>query len=291
MEQEVKEKSERIWDYTTLDTFLTCRRKYYWMIVRDLRVKRVSPALLYGQVVHAALAEFYTKGLDAALKLIRATYQTPEGEELRTTENMIKLMEWYGKVYAHEPFKVLNVEVGFAVPLGEVMYAGRLDALVDWNGGLFVLEHKTTSRLDGNFFKQFKPNMQVDGYTYGASVYTGKKCLGTVINALETWKDVKRVTDKTKRPEDHFARDPNSRTEAEIADFVKQVPLIVHDALNCEQAGGSLGKDAFYQNKHMCRNFNFDCPYRDLCLYGENERIIEQSYTKEKWVPYKEGEE
>jgi hypothetical protein len=289
------EEKSRIYDYTTLDTFLTCRRKYYWMICRKIRPKYVASALEFGTAVHASLAAYYTQGLDEALKVMEKSFVDREGEDLRTVANGKKMVSAYADKYKNEPFKIMQfggkpaVEIGFAVPLGKVMYAGRLDALVDWNGEMFVLEHKSTTRMDSGYFKQFSPNMQVDGYIYGAGAYTGRKCAGCVVNGLELWKDVKKPTYKTKAPEDHFARDPQSRNEAQLNDFAQQVNLIVEDIDKCESKGCGIGD--FYQNKHSCRNYNSDCPYRTLCMYGENERILESDYRVEAWEPYKQAVE
>jgi hypothetical protein len=289
---------ERIFDYTTLDTFLQCRRKYYYMMVRHLRSKTTAPALEFGNCMHQALAEYYRSGLEASLAKWRETYRDREGEELRTVYNGEKMLRGYAQVYMNEPFKVVEVggkkaiEIGFVVPVGNILYAGRLDTLVDWNGDLCVLEHKTSGYLyAANYFKQFNPNLQIDGYIYGAEAYAGRKCFGAVVNAIEVWKDLKRPTEKSKKLEDHYARNPENRSAPQLADFAKQVQAIVIDITNCEQAGTSLGKDAYYQNKHQCMSYNYACPYKDLCMYGENERIIESNFKKEEWLPYKEGED
>ena len=117
---------ERIWDFSTLDVFQTCRKKYYWMLVRNLQTKTKSPALLFGGAVHNALDCYYTKGAEKAKKLFRETYKDIEGEEIRTVDNGLKLLDNYAQVYAKEPFSVLGKpEAGFVFPLTEsVMYGG-----------------------------------------------------------------------------------------------------------------------------------------------------------------------
>jgi hypothetical protein len=104
------------------------------------------------------------------------------------------------------------------------------------------------------------------------------------------WKDLKRPTEKSKKLEDHFARNPENRNPAQLKDFAFQAQMIVKEIEVCDAVYASgAGKDAFYQNKHSCRNYNSDCPYKDICMYGENERIMEQKYKIEKWEPYKDG--
>jgi recombinational DNA repair protein RecR len=311
------EQRDRIWDFTTLDTFLTCRRKYYWRMVRHLVPKTVAPALEFGKAIHLGLEAYYNAkkngvvaALDPAIKAFVEGYKDREGEELRTVENGIKLLTGYALVYQNEPIEVTDVEVGFVVPIKNespecvhcgniftstieevcsnckesriILYGGRLDALVKWDGQLFVLETKTTAMLRGSFFKQFEPNMQVDGYTLAAIRYTGKHCVGVIINALEPWKEVKRPTEKTKKLEDHFARHISSRSDKDLVDFSNQAHQIIRDIKLCEDTG------EFYQNKHACFNYNYECPYKQLCLYGDDQRLVDKDYIVEKWEPFKE---
>lgn len=158
-----------------------------------------------------------------------------------------------------------------------------MDLPVDWNGDLFILEHKTTSVLRGNFFKQFTPNMQITSYIIGAEEYLGRRCVGCVINALEPWKEVKKVSVRTKRMEDHYARDVASRSPKQIANFKDNVQRVVRDILWCEKEG------EYYPNESSCFNYNFECPYKQLCVYGDDPRLINRDYNEEKWEPYKEA--
>lgn len=275
---------EKIWDYTSLNIFLSCRRKYYWRMVRHLEPKTVSPALTFGLALHAALDAYYTEGIEKALEIFKATYKDREGEELRTVANGIKLLEAYAVVYKHEPFKVLGKpETGFVFPIGDILWGGRMDLPVEWNGDLYIVEHKTTARLASNFFKQFTPNMQVTSYIAGAQQYLGKKCHGCVINALEPWKQLKRPSAKSKKTEDHFARYVATRSQDDIEDFYATVSGIVSDIIECES-----GLNNFYPNESNCFSYNYDCPYKQLCVYGDDDRFIKRDYNISKWEPYKQ---
>ena len=303
---------ERMWDYTTLDMYLRCKRKYYWRIVRDLEHMTTSPALDFGKTVHASLEAYYKnkRSLPEAMK-VWDSYITKEGDELRTQANGQKLMEWYDKVYQHCPLEILQVEIGFAVPVynptefcvkcskqlemhkencpncnypRSIMYCGRIDGLAKWDGQLFALEHKTTSVMGYSYFEQFRPNMQIDGYTYAASQLLQEPCAGAIVNALEPWKEVKRVTEKTKKPEDHFARKPIMRSAEELKDFALEVNQLVCEILQAEE------KQVYYKTKSACFQYNYSCPYKQLCLYGDDERLIKKDYNVSKWEPYKQLE-
>jgi len=186
---------DRIWDYTAINTFQHCRRKFYFFVIKGYRSKRVAPALEFGLAIHEALDAYYTSGLEEAAKIFRETYVDREGEDLRTVENGLKLLGHYSKVYANEPFKVIGTpEQGFVFPLGDILWGGRMDLPVLWDNEVWIVEHKTCARLDSNFFKQFKMDSQVTSYIMGAEEYLGRKCSGCIINALEPWKELIRPT-------------------------------------------------------------------------------------------------
>ena len=275
----------RIWDYTTIDMFQRCRKNYYWRIVRKLDTITVSPALEFGGAIHNALDVYYTDGLVKAIGKFRETYKDREGDEIRTVENGAKALEWYAKVYANEPFKMLGKpEVGFVFPIGDILWGGRMDLPVEWDDQLWVMEHKTTSRLDYNYFKQFALDKQITSYCVGAEAFFNRKCIGCIINVIEPWKELKRPTDKSKKPEQHFVRNPIMRNQTLKDRFKANIQRIVRDILWCEE------NNEFYEAelKSACFYYNYDCPYRTLCEFGETPEIVERNYKITEWQPYKE---
>lgn len=277
---------ERVWDYSTLDTFQTCRKKYYWWYVRGLNAKTKSMALIFGQNIHDALDVFYRgEGIDKAIQLYEATHVDREGDDLRTVANGKKLLEWYGRLYQNEPFKpLMKPESGFVFHLtDDILYGGRMDLLADWNGQMWVVEHKTTSKLGSMFFRQFDLDKQPTGYIMAAEAFSKRECQGCLINAVQPWKDVKRVSAKTKRPEEHFVRAPLTKTKEQKERFRLNVARIVRDILWCEE------NNEFYEaeKKDVCFSYNYDCPYKELCRFGENEKVIAREYVVERWEPYK----
>ena len=281
---------DRIWDNSTIDCFQTCRRKYYWRHVRHLTTRTKSQALVFGGAIHDALDVFYchfpdqTKGLKEALTVFGATYKDREGDELRTKENGMKMLIHYSDVYKNEPFTpVGKPEAGFVFSLApNLLYGGRLDLPIDWDGALWILEHKTTSRLSSNFFRQFDLDKQLTGYTIGMEEYTGRKCHGCIVNAMEPWKELKRPTAKSKTVADHFCRNPAPRSDALKERFRLNVQRIVRDIRWCE------ANNEYYEadKKDVCFYYNYDCPYKTLCQFGDDERVIARDFLMEKWEPY-----
>lgn len=273
----------RIWDCTTVNMFQKCRRYYYWRMVRNLEKKEVSSALVFGGAIHDSLDTYYTDGLVKSISNFKETYKDREGDELRTVENGVKVLEWYGKVYAREPFTIVGKpETGFVFPIGDIMFGGRIDLPIEWDGQLWIMEHKTTTRLDHNYFKQFALDKQITAYCIAVEEYYGKPCVGCILNAIEVWKELKRPTVKSKKPEDHFVRDPIMRSKRLKDRFKENMQKIVRDIQYCEK------ENEFYEadEKSVCFSYNYDCPYRILCEFGEGPREIERDYIIRKWQPY-----
>jgi hypothetical protein len=255
-------------------------------MIRHLETVKRSPALEFGTAIHEALDTYYTDGLTKAVAKFRETYSDIEGEEVRTIENGVKALEWYAKVYAQEPFKVIaKPEVGFVIQLGDILWGGRMDLPIEWDGQLWIMEHKTTSRLDANYFKQYQLCKQITSYVVGAEEYLGRKCSGCIVNAIEAWKELKEPTPKSKKPEDHFVRDPIIRSELLKERFKLNVNRIIRDILWCTE------NNEFYEaeKKDVCFSYNSECPYMTLCKYGEDQRVIERNFKVSEWLPYKEA--
>ncbi len=274
----------QIYDYTRLDTFQTCRKKYYWWGIKGLQTLTKSPALLFGGAIHDALDVFYITGdMDKGIAKFIEKHTEREGDDLRTIANGVKLLEWYVKVYPREPFKIIGKpEEGFVFPIEDVMYGGRMDLPIEWDDQLWIVEHKTTSQLSSSFARQFDLDKQVTGYIIATEEFAGRKCLGAIINVLQPWKQLKRVTAKSKTPEQHFLRFPSNRSQFLKDRFKLNVQRIVRDIRWCKE------NDEWFEaeKKDVCFHYNYDCPYKELCMYGEDSSIIERDYRVEHWNPY-----
>lgn len=279
-------KKNKIWDYSTLSSFQTCRKRYYYEHVLCIRPKAPSGALTFGGAIHEGLDEYYKNDRDLvkAIQAFTKAHVEIEGETLRTLEHGIKLLTVYAQKYKDEPFKVLGKpEEGFVFTIGDELYGGRMDLLVDWDGATWLVEHKSTTRLGNSYFDQFDLDKQVTGYIIATEEYLGRKCQGCIINVMEPWKEVIRKSARTKAPEDHFLRKPLNRSQRLKDQFKNNVLRIIRDIRWCHE------NDEFYEaeKKESCFYYNRSCPYIALCKYGEDERIIKNEFVHEVWEPFK----
>lgn len=72
---------------------------------------------------------------------------------------------------------------GWEIP---VYYIGKIDLPLLRNGQLYVMDHKTTSVLDKNFFYAKKASQQTKMYCYAMQALTGMKVDGFAINVIHT---------------------------------------------------------------------------------------------------------
>ena len=287
---DVSSVKERIWDYSTLSSFQTCRKKYYWEHIRNLKPKIKGAALEFGGAIHSALDEYYTsKDMEKVKQVFTQNWKDREGDEIRTVDNGIKMLEWYSRKYQHEPFTPLGKpEQGFVFVIGDILFGGRIDLPVEWDGNLWIMEHKTTTRLGSGYFNQYELDKQITGYIVAAeSYFKGRKVMGCIVNVMEPWKELIRPTAKSKAPEDHFARSPITRTDFLKERFKLNVQRIVRDIHWCEENNEFMEAE----KKEVCQYYNRPCPYLQLCQYGEDERVMERDYMVEKWEPFKVKED
>lgn len=153
--------------------------------------------------------------------------------------------------------------------LEPIEYGGIFDGLIDFSENVFILEHKSTSVLGGQYFLQFKPNNQVCGYIWGAGKLSGKKVKGALVNAIGIYK-----AGATK-----FERDITSRSDVAIAEWKQSVQTTCAEIRFHERHG-------FWPLRTMACTLYGRCEFHDVhVLEHETERAkrLESDYIVEKW--------
>ncbi len=185
-------------DNSTLKAVAKCsteamlRYAYGWTTAEE------RAALLAGTAFHS-LAEQHFKGAGASVSLgaFDATYREWSEANVSPTDrlawgNLSRIVRRWIEAHpvAGLPFTVNPdlVEVGFAFPLvpdGSIVFCGRLDGVAEYQGSLYVLEHKTTGRISLDWLDTFALDSQLSGYLWAAQQHTGKPVVGAFLNALE----------------------------------------------------------------------------------------------------------
>lgn len=156
-------------------TFKRCRYKWWWGIVEGLRSKtrRPSPHLMFGNLVHDSLEQFYKPGRKRGPRPVvtfKKLYVERGGfamNEFDENDNKTKrdagelgvdMLENYYEEYGDdEDIHIIAPEMPFRILLEDVggqpfWYVGRFDALGIWlpTDSYFMFEHKTGSERKKN---------------------------------------------------------------------------------------------------------------------------------------------
>ncbi len=259
-----------VFDSSSMMTAERCKRRFYWSYVRHLKPVDRQLALEFGSAIHLALENWYTYyDVERALQEFHENWTDLLADNIRTHENAEKMLRAYFVHYSHEPFKIISLEHGFRVPLGDFEFCGRYDAVIIWDGLALVFDHKTTARLTQSYFKQFRPNFQVSGYIWAARRTLDIEVSGMMINLLH-------VLTKSY----NFMREIIPREQWELDAFEDIAIAIMKDLSQRDQTT----RDDWPECWAACGDYG-GCPYRDLCITNEPERLVEMQFKVEKWDP------
>lgn len=268
-------------DYTMMQTFLTCRRKFYFRHVLGYVLVKESSAPLFGKAIHLALDSWYKdRDVDKAVEVFKASFKENLAEDDKRTH---KMGEWilrnYDEKYKEQPLKLVHSEMVFDLPAkwGRKLI-GRIDKIVSWEGALWIIDHKTSSQLGSTFPKMVEPNLQFDTYTWAAK-QMGYKVVGVVVDALLVAKGLLESSRRSSLTP--LLRVDAYRSDAQIEEFEEIAQNIQADIFKCQQS------NVWIPNFGACTQYG-ECPYRRVCMEekGLRSKILESSeYKIEKWDP------
>ena len=270
-------------DYTSLSTFLTCRRKYEYRIQRGLVGMAPPTAAEFGRCIHSALDVWYlNRDLEEALKHFVEVFKADPTDDKRTPVMGCWILKNYHEKYQDQPFKVLATEQEFTIELPwHKKLIGRIDKIIEWDGVVWCMDHKTTYQLGDGFMKMHTPNMQFTGYVYAANKM-GYKCQGVLVDAILVAKGLLEANSRAKLTP--LRRDFAYRSSGDLEEYLRAIYDIQQDIELCET------NKWWYPNQDSCTDYG-ECPYRKICKESAEfrERIIENDYRVEHWDP-RDGE-
>lgn len=236
-----------------------------------------------------------------------ANWSPPEDDH-RTYSTAVELIRKYQETYPFEQFEVVRtpdgapmVEVPFAIPLGEiavepsdltgtldkykgpttvkVVWTGRIDlAYLSTNGGgLYVMDHKTTSIMGPSYFTQFEISSQLYGYAWAVEQLVSTPVTGVVLNAL----GIRKPTKTGKALE--FQRQLIPILRGLLDEWKTNTLYIIADFVEMCRRG--------YLPKHTswCVGKFGECPFRKVCTLETDEQrevmLGSGEYAENKWSP------
>ena len=289
------------WDGTSLELAQVCMRKYYYRMILNIAPRRNSVHLIFGGIYAAALEHFYlarAEGLsiDEALRRVvreamQNSWDAAAGQPVefddncKTRLNLIRSIVWYVDQFAEESTSGITtyhlasgkpaVELSFALEFSEdIVYCGHLDRVVEYGGGLYWMDQKTTkSTITPRFFEQFKPHNQFMGYTWAGQTILQSPVKGGIVDAAQIAVGFTR-----------FERHPITFTSDQLNEWHDNTLYTIRHAQELTKAG------RFPMNLASCGNYG-GCPYRLLCQRSPSvrDRFIEGDFVHpdEPWEPIK----
>lgn len=257
----------------------SCKRRWYNHYVRRLR-KEDENFAAFGAATHTFLKNHYTKPettIDQHKAQFTADFPETVGSDKRTTPMGHKLIEKYLETYpiANEPFKVVEVEQqrqtvipGLKKPLNYT-----IDMKIEYRNGLWLLEHKTTSRGGATYFRQYRLDYQNIAYLKGASVEYGKKVEGILYNVLVANDGLFRKDSK-----ENFLRDDMvaCKTQQQIDYIWQSFCNLANDMVEyVEKHWEDVEKFPLSASSSACWAYMTACPFIDICEFADNVNLWE----------------
>lgn len=205
------------WDSTSLGLLKTCPRLYQYTLIDGWGHRGESIHLRFGIEYHHAL-EFYAHQRAQGVKHEVAVQNTVREVMLRTEDfnpeptskpakyknrdTLLSLVIDYLDHFIDDPCETYiktdgtpAVELSFRFELdwgpeasddSPYLLCGHLDRVVNFNGSLFVMDHKTTTTTPGDYyFNQYEPHNQMTLYTIAGQMVLHTPIKGVMIRAAQ----------------------------------------------------------------------------------------------------------
>ena len=224
--------------------------------------------------------------VQAGLQAMIASYGDFEcpADSAKSLQRMCGAYEFYFDQYPLEtdaaspitlPSGKRGIEFSFAEPIDDthpetgdpLIYVGRMDMIVDFAGGVYGEDDKTTSQLGASWGKQWDLRSQFTGYCWGAQ-QVGFPLTGFLVRGVSILK-TKYETQQaiTYRPQWMIDR------------WYEQ---LLRDIKRMKEMWASGVWDMSLD--HACAEYG-GCQYRTICLAEDQQPWLEAGFERRKWDP------
>ena len=289
-------------DSTILASFRSCPRKAYLAYLQHYKPRVQSVHLhagaAYAAGLEAARVAFFQDGKseeDAkglGLKRLIEAYGDFEcpADSAKSLQNMCGALEYYLSIWPLSTDKAIpitlpsgkrGVEFSFVEPLeinhpetgNPILYSGRMDTIVEYAGGIFGEDDKTTSQLGAKWGDQWNLRSQFTGYCWGAQK-AGLPLNGFLIRGVSILKrsfgNAEAIT---------------YRPAWQISRWYEQVHADLERMISCWK------QDRFdYNLDHSCAEYG-GCEFQQVCLAADPQPWLDVNFERRRWNPVTREEE
>jgi hypothetical protein len=293
---------DRPLDNTALQAYMACPREYYFAMMLHRRGGGLSPSLALGKAWHTAM-EWRYKGADnqTVEYMVRSSWE-PHGAEgdYRTLDRLLLDYKRYCDKWGATPSLEQGHTLGFPdEPMVEIAtdsmgagllhpWAGKIDRIIELGGLYYVEDHKTTSRLDKNFYSAFELSNQMMGYTYLAQqLMPSQRIAGVRINVYHCTKTLttfeRQLFTYTREQIDEWVSNTNAWMKRLSRDSLTwtypSVDPILPGHPDFEYPLGHFGDNGCARKYGLCQ-------YHRVCSVATpfRHRVLEE-YPVERWDP------
>lgn len=165
-------------------------------------------------------------------------------------------------------------------------YTGKIDLLIEWQGKVLVVEHKTSGFDPTSFLKTYHLSDQMTGYIWASKKHVKEKYGLEVAGALLNGLGKGRIA-KTKGTASHwYQRETFLRTSQDLARWQNMRCRIRNERARIVAEWHMIGRPGpaedsiFYMQTESCFNWNRKCAYLEACLYHGEQSVIDTFYRR-----------
>jgi hypothetical protein len=282
-------------DSTMIAAYRNCPTQFnlgylkHWKLIGENVNLHAGAAFAKGTEI--ARRAFYVDGLSqldaeaeglSALITAYGDFDPPEGSA-KTLDRMCGALEFYYENYplTTDVARVAKlgptyaVEFSFGTPLPilhpvsklPLVFAGKADAVVDYAGGLYVMDEKTTTSLGASWSKQWDLRAQFTAYAWGLR-QLGYTPAGSIIRGVSIL--------KTKfETQEAIVGQPQWKIDRWEREMLKTVSRMIEDWIKQEFAF-DLGE--------ACNHYG-GCAYKMCCMAPDPEPWLKSYYEQREWNP------
>lgn len=291
-----------VFDSSSIAAGRSCGQKFNLEYVEHWKPGEVSVHLhaggAYAHGLEAARRAYYIEGageLDAqaiglkALMQFYGSFECPP-DSAKSLERTAGALSYYFEKYplssdqatpiSLPTEKKRGVEMGFTEPIDledpmmyhplsgdPLLYAGRADMIVDYQGMILGLDDKTTSQLGASWPRQWDLRSQFTGYSWGFRK-SGIQIQGWLVRGLSILKTKYDTLEAiTYRPEWQIDR-WHAQLKRDIIHLRDQWQKGIFD----------------FNLDHACTEYG-GCMFRQACLMRDPLPLLEMQFSRRRWDP------
>lgn len=287
-----------VWDSTMLSQLKSCHRRFHLESMWDWKRKGQSVHLHAGAAFAHGLeharkaffelgrppAEALAMGVQALLQFY-GNFQAPE-DSPKTAERMAGALIYYFDSWPlgdcgadpHILHGKRMIEFNFACEIKDVLhpvtgdpllFCGRADMVVDYAGGIFLEDDKTTSQLGASWPYQWNLRSQFSGYQWGLRQF-GIEAQGTLVRGVAI----------RKTGYDHM-QTPTYRPQWMVDEWYYETCHQLHRAI-------AAWRSDYWgpAHDHACNEYG-GCTFRSICTIPADRRrsFLELDFERRHWDP------